>query len=97
MWDYDNELIPSTLNVRFNKIALHKYKTRFITTGMLSPYVLETEKYGIRFFKYQGTTLLNQKKDLDYYSNSATKYSFIEKLRNDLLDDFKYLYPIMPA
>ena len=86
MWDYDNDVIPSSLNVWFSKIPRHNYQTRFVTKGKLQPCNIKTKKYGIRSFKYEGTLFLNQLKDLDFYESSVTKRSFLDKLKTSLLD-----------
>ena len=48
MWDYDHDLIPQSLKVWFNNNSHHKYKTRFVTKGELSPSDLKTMRFGIR-------------------------------------------------
>ena len=85
MWDYDHDLIPQSLKVWFNKTS-HKYKTRFVTKGKLSPSDVKTTKFGIRSFKHHGTHILNQLKDLDLYNTSKTKGSFMKKLKIELLN-----------
>ena len=50
---------------------------------------LKIEQFGVRSFKFQGRNILNQLKDLDIYTTSKTKWTFMKKLKGELLD----LYP----
>ena len=82
MWDYDHDLIPKSLNIFFNKVPCHKYKTRFVTKGKLSPCNVKSTRFDVRSFKFEGTNVLNQLKDLDI----KTRCSFLKKLRSELLN-----------
>ena len=86
MWDYDHELIPESLNIWFNKIPCHRYETRFVMKGKLTPCIVKSLKFGFRSFKCQGTNILNQLNDLEIYTNSQSRCSFLKKLKNDLID-----------
>ena len=86
MWDYDHDLIPKSLNIWFNKTSCHKYNTRFVAKGKLTPCAFKRNKFGIRSFKREGTTFLNQLKDLDIYTESKSKISFLGKLKNTLIN-----------
>ena len=55
MWDYDNDLIPKTLNNLFNKKPNHSYQTRFVTKGKLNPINFKTTEFGIHSFRYERT------------------------------------------
>ena len=85
MWDYDHDIIPSSLKIWFNKTPLHKYKTRFVSKGKLAPCISKTEKFGVRSFKFQGRNILNQLKDLDIYTTSKTKWTFIKNSKANFL------------
>ena len=85
MWDYDHGVIPKSLNVWFNKIPCHKYKTRFVAKGKIVPLISKTRTFGFRSFKHQGANILNQLKDLQFYTSSKSKNTFLNSLKSSLI------------
>ena len=88
MWDYDHNLIPSSLNIWFNKIPCHDYETRFVTKGKLTPCVVKSTKYGLRSFRYQGRNILNELKDMDIYTTAKAKSYFLKNIKAELLNAY---------
>ena len=63
MWDYDNNTIPSSLEVLFKRANLiHNYNTRGAVKGNLHYTKVNTTKHGIYSIKYQGKQILNKLK-----------------------------------
>ena len=68
MWDYDHNVLPTSLTNYFKRSNLiHNYKTRAASKGKLHYSKVNTTKYGIKSFKFQGIGILNNLKDLDIY------------------------------
>lgn len=80
MWDYDHRTLPKSLNNWFHKTD-HSYNTRFAKKGKLKPCVLKTKKFGIHSFRYEGTQILNELKDVTIYNSSITKNIFLKKFK----------------
>ena len=78
MWDYDHDTIPPSLKIWFN-VPNHKYGTRFVSKRKLTPCVVNTYRYGIKSFKYQGKNILNQLKDLDIYTRFQNQKHIYQK------------------
>ena len=55
MWDYDHNVLPSSLTQCFTRSSrIHNYKTRGALRGNLFHTKVNTIKYGIKAFRYQG-------------------------------------------
>ena len=60
MCDYDHNTLPSSLTDCFvRSCSIHNYKTRGALCGNLYHVKVNTLKYGINAFKYQGIHVLN--------------------------------------
>ena len=60
MWDYDHDTLPESLKTHFKRANLvHNYSTRSASKGNLLYGKVNTTKYGIQSFKYQGIKVLN--------------------------------------
>ena len=88
MQDYDNNLLPKSLNTWFNKIPSHPYGTRFVKRGKLTPVNFKTTRYGINSFRYEGTNILNILKDERIYTNAKSKKEFIAKLKHEIIASY---------
>ena len=89
MWDYDHDTLPISLKSLFKKSNLvHNYYTRGTSKGKLHYTKVNTNKHGIKSFKYQGVKILNDLKDMDCYQNSANKSIFLKELKSDLLSSY---------
>ena len=66
MWDYDHGTIPPSLNVLFKRTnTVHNYKTRGAAGGNLYYTKVNSTKYGVCSFKYQGIHILNSLEKLN--------------------------------
>ena len=89
MWDYDHGIIPSSLKDLFKRSNLvHNYRTRGASKGSLYYCKVNTTKYGIKSFKYQGIHILNNLKKLSFYKNSKVKSKFLKQLKTYLLAEY---------
>ena len=65
MWDYDHDTLPESLKAHFKRANLvHNYSTRSASKGSLFDDKVNTTKYGIQSFKYQGIKVLNGLKNM---------------------------------
>ena len=91
MWDYDHNVLPSSLTQCFTRSSrIHNYKTRGALRGNLFHTKVNTIKYGIKAFRYQGVQVLNNLKKLDIYKNAKTKLKFLRDLKSYTLS--KYIF-----
>ena len=89
MWDYDHDTLPESLKTHFKRANLvHNYCTRSASKGSLFHGKVNTIKYGIQSFKYQGIKVLNGLKNMPFYQNSPNKTIFIKKLESQLLSSY---------
>ena len=89
MWDYDHDQIPPSLKVLFQKSNLiHNYHTRGSSRGNLYYPKVNTTKFGIKSFRYQGINILNTLKTLPFYKNCKIKINFIKQLKTYLLAEY---------
>ena len=86
MWDYNHNSIPKSLNIWFNKTPCHNYETRFVTKGKLTPCIVKSRKYGVRSFRFEGTNVLNDLKDMAIYATAKTKTYFVKKFKSELIN-----------
>lgn len=86
MWDYDHNRPPSSLSQKFKKIStMHYLNTRASSHGKLYCPKVNTNKYGMKSFKYQGAKVLNDIKKMDIYRIEDTKLHFLSRLKFTLL------------
>ena len=89
MWDYDHNMIPSSLCSLFIKTnSRHTYGTRFANADKLIVDKGNSYKYGDMSFKAIGASRLNEMKDCDFYRNARTKQVFMNSLKNSILDTY---------
>ena len=89
MWDYDHDTLPESLKTHFKRANLvHNYCTRSASKGSLFYGKVNTNKYGIQSFKYQGIKVLNGLKNMPIYQNSPSKTIFIKNLKSHLLSSY---------
>ena len=89
MWDYDHDTLPPSLKAYFKRANLiHNYNTRAASKGSLYYAKMNTTKYGIKSFKYQGIKVLNDLKKMSTYQNTASKSKFLKELKSDLLSTY---------
>ena len=88
MWDYDHDIIPSSLKDLFKRSNIvHKYGTRGATRGNLYYSKVNTTKYGINSFKYQGIQILNNLQDLGIYKDAQIKFKFLKTSKLNLISE----------
>ena len=81
MWDYDHGIIPPSLNVLFRRTnTVHNYKTRGTAGGNLYYTKVNSTKYGVCSFKYQGIHILNSLKKLNIYKDTQSKKKFVKAI-----------------
>ena len=86
MWDYDHATIPPSLNVLFRRTdSVHNYKTRGAAGGNLYYTKVNSTKYGVCSFKYQGIHILNSLKKLNIYKDTQSKKKFVKDLKSYFL------------
>ena len=86
MWDYDHNVLPTSLTNYFKRANLiHNYKTRAASIGKLYYSKVNTIKYGIKSFKYQGIGILNNLKNLDIYKDTGSKTKFLKDLKSSFI------------
>ena len=86
MWDYDHDTLPESLKAHFKRANLvQNYSTRRASKGSLFYGKVNTTKYGIQSFKYQGIKVLNGLKNMPIYQNSPSKPIFLKELKSHLL------------
>ena len=86
MWDYDHDTLPESLKTHFKRANLvHNYSTRNASKGGLFSGKVNTTKYGIQSFKYQGVKILNGLKNMPFYQSSPSKAVFLKELKSQLL------------
>ena len=84
MWDYDHDSLPISLKMHFKKTnVVHNYSTQAASKGNLYLNKVNTVKYGIKSFRYQGAKVLNDLKNMSIYKNIIKKSIFLKKLKND--------------
>ena len=89
MWDYDHDTLPPSLKAYFKRANLiHNYSTRAASKGSLYYAKVNTIKYGIKSFKYQGIKVLNDLKKMSIYQNTGSKSKFLKELKSDLLSTY---------
>ena len=89
MWDLDHDTLPTTLSSYFKKCNLiHQYNTRTAGDGKFHIKKTNTKRYGLNSLQVQGSIILNNLKDLDIYKNAYSKKSFLNKLKNQLLEKY---------
>ena len=67
---------------------VHNYSTRAASTECLHYNKVNTTKYGINSFKYQGVQILNDLKKINIYQNNVSKYKFWKELKSKLLSNY---------
>ena len=89
MWDYDHSTLPNSLGGNFTRAnLLHNYSTRAASKGCLHYSKVNTSKYGIKSFKYQGVKVLNKLRNMDTYKNAISKPKFLKELKSDFLSSY---------
>ena len=86
MWDYDHNMLPLPQIQCFTSI--HNYKTRSALRGNLYHAKVNTFKYGLKSFKYQGVQVLNSLKKLDIYRDAKSKENLLKYLKLQLLSKY---------
>ena len=64
---------------------IHSYKTQAASIGKLYYSKVNTIKYGIKSFKYQGIGILNNFKNLDIYKDTGSKTIFLKDLKSSFI------------
>ena len=86
MWDDDHDTLSESLKAHFKRANLvHNYSTQSASKGGLIYGKVNTTKYGIQSFKYQGIKVLNGLKNMSIYQNSPSKPIFLKELKSHLL------------
>ena len=89
MWVYDHDVLPLSLRSHFKRANLvHTYNTRTSAKGSLYYSEVNTSKYGLKSFKYQGIKILNDLKNMSIYQTATSKSKFAKELKSDLLSSY---------
>ena len=90
MWVYnDHDTFPPYLKKYFKQTNLvHNYSTQAASKGSLHYAKVNTSKYGIKSFKYQGIKVLNNMKNMSIYEKTSKKSKFLKELKSDLLSTY---------
>ena len=89
MWDYDHNTLPISLIGNFKRAnLLHNYSTRAASKGCLHYSKINTSKFGLKSFKYQGVKVLNKLKNMDIYQNAISKSKFLKELKSEFLSSY---------
>ena len=89
MWDYDHDVLPLSLRSHFKSANLvHTYNTRTAAKGTLHYSKVNTSKYRLKSFKYQGIKILNDLKNMSIYQSATSKSKFVRELKSDLLSSY---------
>ena len=83
MWDCDNGSLPQCFSRYFSKVKnLHSYPTRMATSDKLSlNLAVNTKTHGETMFKFKGSRLWNNIKDLPFYHANIKKFTFKKKYK----------------
>ena len=85
MWDYDHDTLPESLKTHFKRANLvHNCITRSASKGSLFYGKVNTTKYGIQSFKYQGIKVLNGLKNMSILYIAI----FLKELNSHLLSSY---------
>ena len=69
MWDFDHDSLPVALTQKFTRLdSIHSVRTRGALKGNLYLPKVNSTKYGMKSFKYQGVKILNNLKKNGYLS-----------------------------
>ena len=89
MWDYDKNILPSSLNFYFKSLKNNHHVTRQVTAAKLSENIIvNTDLYGKTMLKFIGPKVLNFLKDQDFFSKAKTKSFFIKKYKQYLIESY---------
>ena len=81
MWDYDHGTLPS-LNVLFRRTnTVHNYKMRGAAGGNLYYTKVNSTKYSVCLFKYQGIHILNSLKKTNYLQRHTIQEEIYKRLK----------------
>ena len=64
------------------------YNTLTAAKGSLHYSKVNTSKYGLKSFKYQGIKILNDLKNMSIYQTATSKSKFVRELKSDLLSSY---------
>ena len=82
MWDYDHNSLPAALTQKFTRLDnIPNVKTREAVKGNLYLPKVNTSRYGMKSFKFQGVEILNNLKKMDIYHNENNKICFLRSLK----------------
>ena len=90
MWEFDHDNLPICFNNYFQKVSdTHKYATRNSTSGKLSENVdVNTSRYGLAMFKFQGPKVLNTIKEIHFYKDCKTLPYFRNKYKAYFIESY---------
>ena len=96
MWNYDHDILPPALKLHFRRTNLvHNYSNRAASTGCLHYNKVNTTKYGINSFKYQGVKILNDLQMINIYQNNASKIQFLKELKSKRLSNYSLIVQVV--
>ena len=89
MWDFDNDNLPDNLNSLFTRrTEVHSRNLRNTQNNRLYTSSLTNTNYGSNSFSQIGSLLLNELKDLDIFTSSTNKITFMKKYKQMLIDAY---------
>ena len=89
MWDYDHNTLPKALKGYFREVNLiHHYETRMASEGKLSIQKFNTNYYGSKSLRIQGSKILNDLKDWEIYTTAKHKIEFINRIKRCMFERY---------
>ena len=87
MWDFDHNILPTSLNEFFTCAHDHRYDTRTAETGMiqLNPNFCTAAN---KSFAFLGTKMLNEMKNNPIYNPTVRKKTFTSNVKKEYLNNY---------
>ena len=87
MWDFDHNVLPSSLNIFFSENVGHGYQTRSVETGLIQIHRnFRTAKN--KSFAYMGTKMYNEMKTNSLYNPALRKITFLKNIKLEIINRY---------
>ena len=89
MWDLDHNQLPDSLSTLFTRRdQIHKRNLRDKNKNKIYTAHRFNNSYGYNSFLYCGGILLNKLKDLSFYENCHSKFTFSRNYKQSIIDSY---------
>ena len=90
MWDQDHGNLPNCFDTYFKEVReVHQHDTRMRDANKLYGGLrYNTKTYGKKMFRIQGPKVLNELKNLAFYTEAKTKFYFRKKYKTYLIEKY---------